>query len=134
MENKMSRNACNWAAVIAALLFIAGTAAAAPTDFRFEPVTPNVKAGDATIVVQLLDVRAGKPVTGAILILNKVEMVMQGMAPVAVKATPTQVDEHGHYRFEANLGMAGEWRVSLAAKVQGESETVRGTVVIQASP
>ena len=130
----MSRNACNWAAVIAALLLITGPAAAAPADFRFEPVTSNVKAGDATIVVRLVDARTGKPVTGAILIQNKVEMVMPGMAPVAVKATPAQVDEHGHYRFEANLAMAGEWRVGLAAKVQGEPETVRGTVVIQANP
>ncbi|TJV09129.1 MAG: hypothetical protein E5Y18_24500, partial [Mesorhizobium sp.] len=39
-----------------------------------------------------------------------------------VEALPPE--EPGIYRFKTNLTMAGGWRFSLAAKVQGETETV----------
>ena len=34
----------------------------------------------------------------------------------------------GVYSFEVEPGMTGTWALHLAAKVQGEPETVRGTV------
>jgi len=34
----------------------------------------------------------------------------------------------GAYIFEVEPGMAGTWALHLAAKVQGEQETIRGTV------
>ena len=55
-------------------------------------------------------------------------LVMQEMtAPVK----PLPPKEPGIYRFEIEPGMAGGWMLSLAAKVQGETETVKGTVTVK---
>lgn len=37
----------------------------------------------------------------------------------------------GVYSFDIDPGMAGIWALHLAAKVQGESETVRGIVNVE---
>ena len=42
-----------------------------------------------------------------------------------VKAMPAQ---DGVYSFEVEPGMTGPWALHLAAKMQGEAETVRGTI------
>jgi hypothetical protein len=42
-----------------------------------------------------------------------------------VKPLPSK---DGIYSFAVEPGMAGTWALHLAAKVQGEPETVRGTV------
>ena len=49
-----------------------------------------------------------------------------------VEAMPS--DELGIYRFKTNLMMAGGWRFSVAAKVQGEPETVESRLVFKAVP
>ena len=46
-----------------------------------------------------------------------------------VKALPPK--EPGVYLFEVEPGMAGGWMLTLAAKVQGEAETVRGSVTVR---
>ena len=45
---------------------------------------------------------------------------------------PMPSTEPGVYRFKADLTMAGQWALKLMAKVQGEKETVQGTVVFRA--
>ena len=47
-----------------------------------------------------------------------------------VEAIPS--DEPGVYRFRTNLIMAGGWRFSIAAKVQGETGTVESRLVLKA--
>ena len=42
-------------------------------------------------------------------------------------------NEPGVYAFKTDLTMAGRYQLSVAAKVQGEPETVIGKVVIKAS-
>lgn len=39
----------------------------------------------------------------------------------------------GVYKFRADFTMAGGWALWLQAKVQGEPETVQGTVVFRAA-
>ena len=41
--------------------------------------------------------------------------------------------EPGIYRFKAKLSMQGRWRLSLAAKVQGETGTVDDQLIVQAA-
>jgi hypothetical protein len=41
--------------------------------------------------------------------------------------------EPGVYRFKADLTMAGAWALQLVAKVQGEAETIAGTVNFKAN-
>jgi len=45
--------------------------------------------------------------------------------PAPINALPAK---DGIYSFEVEPGMAGTWALHLAAKVQGEAETVRGTI------
>ncbi len=40
----------------------------------------------------------------------------------------------GIYAFKTDLIMAGSWRLSLAAKLQGENETLHTELVIKATP
>ena len=47
-----------------------------------------------------------------------------------VEAIPS--DEPGVYRFRTNLTMAGGWRFSIAAKVQGEPATIESRLVLRA--
>ena len=43
--------------------------------------------------------------------------------------TPQPADPSGLYHFRTETGMAGKWALTLGAKVQGETDTVRGTVI-----
>ena len=113
---------------------LAGTALAAAQDYRFEAVQPTVRAGNATTVtVRLVHVPSGKPVPDAVVIGSKLEMPMAGMSPMAARVAPVKPDGHGNYSFQTDLAMEGEWVLALAAKVNGEHDTVRGTVKVSAT-
>ena len=121
------------AAVAAVTLSSAGAFAAA-SDYAFEPVTPELKKGDdVTVSVRLVHKATGKPVPDAIIIRRRVDMAPDGMADMESPVTPAPASEPGIYAFKTDLPMAGRYQLSLAAKVQGEPETVIGKVVIKAS-
>jgi hypothetical protein len=108
---------------------------AAASDYRFELVSAGYKVGAAQIIeVRLTDLRLGAPVDGAVIFATRMDMAPDGMETMtsAVKAVP--VDQPGHYRFVTDLTMEGRWRFSLAAKVQGEPETVTTRMVIEVLP
>jgi hypothetical protein len=42
--------------------------------------------------------------------------------------------EPGLHRFSTDLVMGGNWRFSIAAKVQGELESIEAQIVIKAQP
>ena len=46
-----------------------------------------------------------------------------------VKAMPAP--QPGIYMFQIEAGMAGDWELKLAAKVQGETETVRAALPVK---
>ena len=101
---------------------------AASADYRFELVDKPQLSGQKDIVkVRLLHEADGKPVTDAVIFESKADMGPSGMAelPAPVKALSRK---GGIYSFEVTPGMAGTWALHLAAKVQGEPDTVRGTV------
>lgn len=105
---------------------------AAAQDYRFELVgKPQAAHGGKSVVqVRLVHVPDGKPVTDAVVFEAKADMGPANMAAMTapVRALPPQ---NGLYRFEVEPGMAGPWALNLAAKVQGEAETVRGSVVAE---
>jgi YtkA-like len=125
-------------AVAAALL---GTALSVPSlparadikDYRFELVQPEAKVGDAVLAVRLVDTRTGKPVTDAVVFAKRLDMAPDAMEEMATKVQQVPSTEPGIYRFKAHLGMQGRWRLSLAAKVQGETGTVEDKLIIQAA-
>ena len=49
-----------------------------------------------------------------------------------IEAMPST--EPGVYRFKTNLMMAGGWRLSLGAKIQGETGTLENKLVLKAVP
>ena len=120
-------------ALVLILLARVSGAEAAASDYRFELAgNPEAAAGAKSIVaVKLTQAKTGKPVPGAIIIQTRADMGPDGMKEMTapVKALPPK--EPGVYRFEIEPGMAGGWMLTLAAKVQGETETVTGAVTVK---
>lgn len=122
-------------AAMAATLVCSSAALADPADYRFEAVQAHVKASSSTaIAVKLIHLPDGKAVPGAVIFSQKLEMPMQGMAPMTAKVASAKSDAPGEYRFQGDLSMGGNWVLTLQAKVQGESGTVTGAVPFMAMP
>ena len=129
----------NFVRAVAAALIIAAcggssTAALADVkDYRFELVDQMVKAGpDRVITVRLTNTRTGKPVPDAVIFATRLDMAPDAMQEMATRVTPVPAAEPGTYKFKATFGMEGRWQLSLGAKVQGETGTVEGKLVITA--
>jgi hypothetical protein len=121
-----TRNLTGAAALACGLVFTATQATAKDTDYRFELAgKPQPSATKDIVQVRLLRIADGKPVPDAVIFESKADMGPAGMATMTapVKSLPAK---GGIYSFEVEPGMAGTWALHLAAKVQGEPETVRG--------
>jgi hypothetical protein len=123
-----------YAAVAASLIALASVPAfAAAADYKFELAGPITQAGKASVVPVKL-VKDGKAVTGAVLFEAKADMgPMQMETMTAPVQRPTEGPD-GTYKLQLEPGMAGKWALHLAAKVQGETETVRGDLVVDLKP
>jgi hypothetical protein len=120
------------AAVLAAALSLTATAFAGADDYVFEPVKAEVKKGDDVIVaVRLKHKPTGKPVSDAVIVTTRIDMGPDGMGQMASPLTAVPSDEPGVYAFKTELAMAGRWLFSIAAKVQGEPETVIGKITFR---
>jgi hypothetical protein len=134
MERKMRKIIATIAAacVITLARPVAGFAAAA--DYAFEPVQATVKNGLASdIAVKLIHKSAGKPVEGAVIIRMRLDMSPENMAAMTTRIEPFTETGAGIYKSRADFTMAGKWALKLQAKVQGEADTVEGTVVFTAA-
>lgn len=121
-------------AFAAALTAANGSAFAAASDYAFEPVAPELKKGDdVTVALRLVHKPTGKPVADAVIIRTRVDMAPDGMAEMQSAVAPLPSSEPGVYAFKTDLPMAGRYQISVAAKVQGEPETVVGKVVVKAN-
>lgn len=124
------------------MALVAGQAHAAGRDYRFELAGPLAKAGKTTVVrVRLVHLPDGKPVPGATIVQTKLDMGPEGMASMTApsKAVPTRgttpakeaaIVDPGVYEIETEPSMAGNWALSLVARVDGESDPVEGTVTV----
>ena len=123
------------AALIALASMTAAPAWAGIKDYEFQLVQKDVKKADsAEIAVRLLDKRSGKPVPDAVIIAQRIDMAPDGMESMTSSIKPLPSTEPGLYRFNVNLPMAGGWRLSLGAKVQGEKGTVESKLPFKAVP
>jgi hypothetical protein len=59
-------------------------------------------------------------------------MAPDGMADMVSPVAPMPASEPGVYAFKTDLPMAGRYLLSVAAKVQGEPETVVGKIILKA--
>ncbi|MCK1361582.1 FixH family protein [Bradyrhizobium sp. 199] len=124
-----------FSAALAATLSLAASAAiAGGADYAFEPVNAQMKKGDdVTLSVRLTNKQTGKPVADAVIFKTRVDMAPDGMAEMESAVAPLPSKEPGVYAFRTDLPMAGRYQVTLSAKVQGESETVTGKVIVTAT-
>jgi hypothetical protein len=111
-----------------------GAAFAGAADYTFEPVKAEVKKGDGVVVaVRLVHKPTGKPVPDAVIVQTRIDMGPEGMGEMTSLLSPVPSTEAGVYAFKTDLSMAGRWLLSIAAKVQGEPETVVGKVTLKAT-
>ena len=109
-------------------------ALAGANDYVFEPVNAQVKKGDdVTVSVRLKHKQTGKLVTDAVIVQTRIDMSPDAMGEMASPLTIMPSAEPGVYSFKTDLSMQGRWLLSIAAKVQGEPETVIGKITFQAS-
>jgi hypothetical protein len=110
-------------------------ALAGAEDYRFDLVFTDHRVGSGAIVeVRLTDLRTGAAVEGAVIFATRMDMAPEGMAMMTSPVTAMAADVPGNYRFATDLTMAGGWRFSVAAKVQGEAETVSAEIELRAEP
>ena len=119
----------------AALLGFAlvATAQADTKDYEFQLVKDEVKQGEAILDVRLVDKRTAKPVPNAVIFAKRIDMAPDSMEEMTSKIEQMPSPEPGVYRFKTKLTMAGGWRLSLGAKVQGETGTVENKLVLKAT-
>jgi hypothetical protein len=112
----------------------AGNAFAGANDYVFEPVKAEVKKGDDVVVsVRLKHKASGEPIADAVIVQTRIDMRPDGMGEMASPLTPVPSSEPGVYAFKTDLSMVGRWLLSIAAKVQGEPETVVGKITFRAT-
>jgi hypothetical protein len=130
----MNRKSLFAAAAFAAAVMFGGGAFAGANDYVFEPVKAEVKKGDDVVVsVRLKHKATGKPISDAVIVQTRIDMGPEGMGEMASPLTPVTSDEPGVYSFKTDLSMQGRWLLSIAAKVQGERETVVGKITFRAA-
>lgn len=120
---------------LATLAFGAPLARADIKDYEFRLAQSEFKQGNGVIVtVRLIDKRSGKPVPDAVIFTKRIDMEPDGMAMMTSPLEALPATEPGTYSFTTNLTMEGGWRLSLAAKVQGEEGTLESRLVLKAVP
>ncbi len=123
------------AALSACLALAAQTVFAGAADYAFDLVETTCPVGaGAILTVRLTDLRNSAPVEDAVIFATRMDMAPNGMETMTTPVTLLPVQSPGLYRFAADLTMAGNWRFSVAAKVQGEAETVEAKLILQAAP
>lgn len=134
----MNKTFLSAGAMLLSGVLIAGSATvtfAASQDYEFQPVSTEVKQGQGSLVsVRLIDKRTGKPVADAVIFTTRMDMAPEGMEMMTTPVEAAASSEPGVYAFKTDFTMAGGWRFKLAAKVQGEPDTVQGELVLKAAP
>ena len=117
--------------LLSTLSFFPVAASASSADYRLEALNPRLPISrDVTLAVRLVDAPTGKPVPGAVIFRARLDMSPEGMGDMAGPLTPVASSEPQVWRYSTRLTMAGDWAVTVQAKVPGEPETVRATAIV----
>lgn len=121
---------------VAATLWLAAVSAALADikDYEFQLVQNEIKSGEAIVAVRVVHKPTGKPVPDAVIFSKRLDMAPENMATMTTPLEPVENNEPGVYRFKTKLTMDGRWQLSVAAKLQGESGTLQGRLIIKAVP
>jgi predicted metal-binding membrane protein len=111
------------------------TPIAANPAYRLELVEARpLGPGETGLTLRLVHVPDGKPVDGATIVDATTDMGPGGAPEMTGKVTTVPSDRPGLYRFRVATGMAGKWRLAIGAKVEGETDAVRGAITFDARP
>lgn len=116
----------------ALLISMAGTALADIKNYEFQLLDKQVKAGTTVISVKLVHKPSGRAIPDAVIFAKRIDMGPDGMAMMAAPIEDVSSTEPGVYKFKTDLSMAGNWALSLGAKVQGETGTVENKLIVRA--
>ena len=103
-------------------------------DYEFRLIESKFKTGAAIIAVRLAHKPEGASISDAVIFATRLDMAPEGMEAMTGAVEPAPSGETGVYRFKVDLSMEGAWRLSLAAKVQGEVGAVEGRLILNATP
>jgi hypothetical protein len=134
MSISTSKRALVAALTALALLGATSLARADINDYEFQLVEKEIKQGNAILSVRLVHKPDGKSVPDAVIFATRLDMAPDSMAEMQTSIAPTPSMEPGVYRFKVLLTMAGGWRLSLGAKIQGETGTLENELVLKAVP
>lgn len=117
---------------------LAACASAPPSsDYRFELLDQQVRRSpNAEVRVRLVHLPDNRPVSGAVIYEHRFDMPMSGYKVATSRMVrgpnpppiATVEEGNGVYRVHADVPMAGEWMMTLVARVPGEVQPVRGRV------
>ena len=132
---KLGRLLCTVALAQSLLFSTTQSSVAAPDDYEFKVLQSNLPQGDAAIfTVSVRDLRTQAPVTDAVIFATRLDMAPDGMETMTASVEALASDAPGHYRFQADLGMAGAWRFSIAVHFDEETEVIRREVILSVTP
>jgi len=119
-------------ALIVTVVLNAAPVWAAASDYRFEvtEVKPAA-AGKSDVTLRLLHVSDKKSVSDAVIFQVSADMGPDGMPTMKAPTKAMPASQPGLYVIEVEPGMAGNWALQVAAKVQGETETVHTTLPVK---
>ena len=113
----------------------AQSAIAAPEDYEFTVIETDLQQGDGAILtISVTDLRTQAPVTDAIIFATRLDMAPDGMATMTTPVAALASTLPGQYRFQADLGMAGSWRFSIAVHFDDEAEVIRRELILSVVP
>jgi YtkA-like len=119
---------------VLAIMGVSAFARAEITNYEFQLVEKEIKKGDAILSVRLVHKPDGELVSNAVIFATRLDMAPDGMETMKTTIEPAPSKEPGVYRFKVNLMMQGGWRLSLGAKVQGETGTIENKLILKALP
>ncbi len=80
--------------------------------------------------MRLVAVADGKPVPGAKIVQTSLDMGPDGMAAMTAPVKLPPPADPDVFLFEAQPTAAGNWALTVSAKIQGEPEPVTGAITI----
>ena len=132
---KLARLLCSLALSLTLILGAAPIASAAPDDYEFKVIETDLPQGNGAILtVAVTDLRTNGPVTDAVIFATRLDMAPDGMATMTAPVEALASDVPGQYRFQADLGMAGAWRFSIAVHLDAETEVIRREIILRVTP
>lgn len=130
----MQRNFLRLAGALGVIALGLDYARAGIDDYAFELVKAQVKKGQGAVDVRLIHKTDGKPVADAVIFATRLDMAPDDMESMTGAIEPAQSPGPGLYRFKVDLTDEGRWRISIAAKIQGETGTLQSRLILRVTP